>query len=85
MGIWGVECADDHKLLQFLFRDRWSRWLYPVGGRFSIRRYSRLGCGGRKRLLKSLVCRVAGVRAEGYLLFCQLGIPQNLSALYPGR
>jgi hypothetical protein len=27
------------------------------------------GCGGRERLLKLLICRVAGVRAEGYLLF----------------
>jgi hypothetical protein len=27
------------------------------------------GCGGRERLLKLLVCRVTGIRAEGYLLF----------------
>jgi hypothetical protein len=30
---------------------------------------SGLGCGGRERLLKLLICRVAGSLAEGYLLF----------------
>jgi hypothetical protein len=31
--------------------------------------FSGVGCGGCERLLKLLICRVAGVRAEGYLLF----------------
>ena len=34
------------------------------------------GCGGRERLLKLLICRVAGVRAEGYLLFADWVSPE---------
>ncbi len=45
----------DTRLAKALSGDR----LIPVPG---------VSCGGRERLLKLLVCRVVGVRAEGYLL-----------------
>jgi|HubBroStandDraft_2_1064218.scaffolds.fasta_scaffold199085_2 hypothetical protein len=46
--------------------------------------YFGLGCGGRGRLLKLLICRVAGSRDEGYLLFAGMGIPQKLQAFASG-
>jgi len=44
-----------------------------------------LGCGGRERLLKLLICRVAGVRAEGYLLFDAWVSHRICWCLHPGR
>jgi hypothetical protein len=37
--------------------------------RLAAARLGGSGCGGCGRLLKLLICRVAGIRAEGYLPF----------------
>jgi hypothetical protein len=44
-----------------------------------------LGCGGRERLLKLLIWRVAGVRAKGYLLFAGWVSHRICLRLLPGR
>jgi len=46
---------------------------------------SGLGCGGCERLLKFLVCRVAGVRAEGCLLIAGSVSHRNCRRLHPCR
>lgn len=45
---------------------------------------SRSSCGGRKRLLKFMICRIAGVRAEGYLLFAGWVSHRDCLPLYSG-
>lgn len=45
---------------------------------------SGLGCGSRERLLKFMVCRAAGVCAEGYMLIASWVSHRNCRRLHPG-
>jgi hypothetical protein len=75
-----VEVREGAELSWLFFRWRRKGFTAAAEGDVVRDKYSGLGCGGRERLLKLLICRVAGSRAEGYLLFAD-GYPTEIAGV----